>query len=188
MARSYLPLNRRLCVNAAEEWTVVPSTSYTPVQPDSELPSERGIASSPASTSLPVLASLDVDLQHTPDRLINHHSEGAGRLGPLRGFLPRGLFNACPHALSLAREPLIEGRRRTNLNGENKPKRGTNLNGFGRSPAQTASGRVTGIRERSLWSRLYRAARLFWASYASWSSLLRAGRCFSSTRCPSLQR
>lgn len=27
-----------------------------------------------------------------------------------------GLFNACPHALSLAREPLVDGRRRINLN------------------------------------------------------------------------
>jgi hypothetical protein len=118
MSRAYLAPNRRLCVNAAEEWTVVPSTSYTPVSPDSELPSERRIASSLASTSLLVLASLDVDLQHTPDRLINHHSEDAGRPGPLRGFLPRGLSNACPHALSFDDAPVVEGRHRINLNGE----------------------------------------------------------------------
>ncbi|MGF6727593.1 hypothetical protein P3T43_006985, partial [Paraburkholderia sp. GAS41] len=31
-------------------------------------------------------------------------------------FLPRGLFNACPHALSLAHGFVVEGRRQTNLN------------------------------------------------------------------------
>ncbi|MBB5445144.1 hypothetical protein HDG38_003773 [Paraburkholderia sp. WSM4177] len=54
--------------------------------------------------------------QHRPARLINRHSEDPGRLGPLRGFLPRGLFNACPHALSFAHEPVLEGRHRINLN------------------------------------------------------------------------
>jgi hypothetical protein len=47
---------------------------------------------------------------------------------------------------------------------------------------------VTDIRERPLSRRLYHAAKLFWASYASWTSLLHASRCFSSTRCPSVQR
>jgi len=94
----------------------VPSTSYTLVQPGFELASKCGIASSPASTLLPVFASLDVDLQHRPGRPINHHSEEVGRLGPLRGFLPRGFFNACPHALSFDDEPVLEGRRRRNLN------------------------------------------------------------------------
>ena len=95
----------------------MPSTSYPLVQPDFELASECCIASSPASTLLPVFASRDVDLQHRPGRPINHQSEEVGRLGPPRGFLPRGLFNACPHALSFDDEPVLEGRRRTNLNG-----------------------------------------------------------------------
>lgn len=53
---------------------------------------------------------------------------------------------------------------------------------------QFASGNsrpVTDIRERPLSSRLYHPARLFWASYASWTNLLYVGGCFSCTRCPS---
>ncbi|MBB5402578.1 hypothetical protein HDG41_004664 [Paraburkholderia sp. JPY162] len=36
-------------------------------------------------------------------------------IGALRGFLPSGLSNACPHALKRACEPADMGRRRTNL-------------------------------------------------------------------------
>jgi hypothetical protein len=43
-------------------------------------------------------------------------AEGSRRLGSLRGFLPRGLSNACPHASSCAHAAADKGRRRTNLN------------------------------------------------------------------------
>jgi hypothetical protein len=39
-----------------------------------------------------------------------------GRVGPLRGFLPRGLSNACPHAPSRIHAAADKGRRRTTLN------------------------------------------------------------------------
>jgi hypothetical protein len=74
--------------------------SCTVAQPYSELKIARAIASIAASTHLRALASPAADLQHRLVRLINRHSEDAGRIGPLRGFLPRGLFNACPHAPS----------------------------------------------------------------------------------------
>lgn len=49
-------------------------------------------------------------------RAINHHRlRHSEHIGALRGFLPSGLFNARPHALSCAREPVDMGRRRTNL-------------------------------------------------------------------------
>lgn len=98
----------------------MPSVSCTVAQQYSELKIARAIASIAASTYLRVLASPAADLQHRPVRLINRHSEHAGRIGPLRGFLPRGLFNACPHALSLTHEFVVEGRRRTNLNGSSR--------------------------------------------------------------------
>jgi hypothetical protein len=94
----------------------VPSVSCTVPQPYSGLRTARAIASIAPSTTVRVLASPAVDPQHRPLRSINRHSEDAGRIGPLRGFLPRGLFNACPHALSLTHELLVKGRRRTNLN------------------------------------------------------------------------
>jgi hypothetical protein len=43
-------------------------------------------------------------------------AEGSRRVGPLRGFLPRGLSNACPHASSCPHAAADKGRRRTNLN------------------------------------------------------------------------
>jgi hypothetical protein len=43
-------------------------------------------------------------------------AEGSRRVGPLRGFLPRGLSNACPHASSCAHAAADKGRRRTTLN------------------------------------------------------------------------
>jgi hypothetical protein len=118
IARIDLQFNCRLCSSAAEEWTVVPSVSCMVAQPYSELKIARAIAAIAASTPLRALASPAVHPQHRPVRLINRHSEDAGRIRPLRGFLPRGLFNACPHALSLAHELVVEGRRRTNLNDE----------------------------------------------------------------------
>lgn len=43
-------------------------------------------------------------------------SENYDRPGPLRGFLPRGLFAACPHASSRAHSNDSEGRHRITLN------------------------------------------------------------------------
>jgi hypothetical protein len=47
-------------------------------------------------------------------------AEGSRRLGSLRGFLPRGLSNACPHASPCAHAAADKGRRRTNLNDDSR--------------------------------------------------------------------
>ena len=77
----------------------------------------RATASKPPSTSpRPGFASasrgkVDGELPSIPIA-----AQGSGRVGPLRGFLPRGLSNACPHASSCPHGAADKGRRRTTLN------------------------------------------------------------------------
>ena|SRR5579863_1672659 len=58
---------------------------------------------------------------------------------------------------------------------------------LGRAPVAAMSGfQIAVVHERPFSSRLYHAGKRFWAGYASWTSLLRAGRCISSTNRPSV--
>lgn len=99
----------------------MPSVSFTVPPLYSELGIAREIVSVAATTPRRAPESPAVDRQHRPLRLINRHSEDAGHIGPARGFLPRGLFNACPHACSFAHE--LHGRGQAS----NKPKRQASL-------------------------------------------------------------
>lgn len=64
-----------------------------------QLGTSRAIVQIAASVLLFAPVSFAVAPEHIPGTFINRHSENAGRIGPLRGFLPRALSNACPRAV-----------------------------------------------------------------------------------------
>lgn len=106
--------------------------SFTVPRPYSGLRIARDIVSIAAATPRWAPESPAADPQHRPFTPINRHSEDAGRIGPARGFLPRGLFNACPHAWSFEHE--LHGRGQAS----NKPKR---LRKFRRQEGEQIAGR-----------------------------------------------
>jgi hypothetical protein len=74
-------------------------------------------ASKPRSSpSRPMFASTSCGTADGEPPSIPIDTQRPGRVGPLRGFLPRGLSNACPHAPSRTHAAADKGRRRTTLN------------------------------------------------------------------------
>jgi len=70
----------------------------------------------PSASSRPRLASPSHGKVQGERPSIPIAAQGSGRVGPLRGFLPRGLSNACPHASSCSHGAADKGRHRTTLN------------------------------------------------------------------------
>ena len=109
--------NRRLHGNAGREWTFVSAASCSPSHLHFTISIARlhriTTASGPSSIPFRRPAS---HIAEDPGPSIAIVTQDSSRIGPLRGFLPRGLFNVCPHALSLAHGFVVEGRRQTNLN------------------------------------------------------------------------
>ncbi|MGF7001298.1 hypothetical protein P3T25_009691 [Paraburkholderia sp. GAS32] len=110
--------DRRLCGNAAHERTSAPVASRSPPDvrfTDTIAPLHRFITASPRIQN-PTAPRIH---QHCwPSRPINRHSlQDSGRIGALRGFLHRGLFDACQHAQRHRHIPVVDGRHRITLNG-----------------------------------------------------------------------
>jgi len=91
--------NRRLHGNAGREWTFVPAASCSPSHLHFTISIARlhriTTASGPSSIPFRRPAS---HIAEDPGPSIAIVTQDSSRIGPLRGFLPRGLLDACPHA------------------------------------------------------------------------------------------
>ena len=108
--------DRRLCDNAAHERTFAPVPSRSPSHVRFAITIARLRRFVTASALIQHPAWPRIPQHRWASRPINRHSpEDSHCIRALRGFLPSGLFNACPHAPSRASKPADMGRRRTNL-------------------------------------------------------------------------
>src|ERR1700733_545535 len=109
--------NRRLHGNAGREWTFVSAASCSPSHLHFTISIARlhriTTASGPSSIPFRRPAS---HIAEDPGPSIAIVTQDSSRIGPLRGFLPRGLLDACPHAPRHTRSHVIEGRRPITLN------------------------------------------------------------------------
>jgi len=81
---------------------------HSRLPPQADLATARSIGTTwpttapkpPSTPSRPKFASASHGKADSDLPSISIAAQGSGRVGPLRGFLPRGLSNACPHASS----------------------------------------------------------------------------------------